>query len=79
MTARDSERTHPHAGATYRMMPLTGGTFGVEVVIADTDPTLVSGFATVAAAEEWVAAHKKQASGTPSLTRRGRWVPRAAD
>jgi hypothetical protein len=79
MTARDSEKTHPHAGATYRMMPLTGGTFGVEVVIADTDPTMVSGFATAAAAEEWVTAHKKQASGTPSLTRRGRWAPRAAD
>jgi hypothetical protein len=66
------DKEHPHARATYRVMPLSGGTFAVEVVIPDTDPTMVSGFATEAAALAWVAAHKKQASDNPSLTRRWR-------
>jgi hypothetical protein len=66
------KKAHPHAGAAYRVMPLSGGTFGVEVVIPDTDPTMVSGFATEAAAQAWVATHKKQASDKLSPTQRWR-------
>ena len=50
----------PCPGAAYRVMPLSGGTFGVEVVIPDTDPTMVSGFATEAAARAWVATHRSR-------------------
>ena len=51
-------RTHPHAEATYRVIPLKDGTFGVEVSIPDTYPTTVSNFATAAQAEAWIAQHK---------------------
>jgi hypothetical protein len=47
-------RTHPHAEATYRVVPLTGGAFGVEVTIPDRYPTTVSSFETEAAAEDWI-------------------------
>jgi hypothetical protein len=53
-------RIHPHAEATYRVIPLLDGGFGVEVVIPNTYPTTVSRFATEAAAEEWIAQKKKQ-------------------
>jgi hypothetical protein len=43
--------THPHAEATYRVISLPGGTFGVEVSIPDTYPTTVSALATRADAE----------------------------
>jgi hypothetical protein len=48
-------RTHPHAEATYRVVPLSSGAFGVEVTLPDRYPTTVSSFATEAAAEEWIA------------------------
>ena len=63
-------RTHPHAEATYRVVPLAGGTFGVEVVIPDTYPTTVSSFATEAAAEAWIARDKRRVQ-SESLA--GRW------
>lgn len=53
-------KTHPHAEATYRVVSLTGGAFGVEVVIPETNPTTVSKFATEADAEEWIARHKSR-------------------
>jgi len=53
-------RTHPHAEATYRVISLPGGSFGVEVTIPDTYPTKVSGFATKAAAQAWIAQHKRR-------------------
>src|SRR5882757_10962572 len=49
--------THPHAGATYRTVPLNG-TFGVEIVIPGTYPTTMSSFRTAAKAGEWIARHK---------------------
>jgi hypothetical protein len=55
-----SMRTHPHAEATYRVVPLTGGAFGVEVVIPGAYPATVSSFATVAAAEAWIAQDKER-------------------
>jgi hypothetical protein len=53
-------RTHPHADAIYEVVPLDAGGFGVKVSIPDTNPTMVSGFDTVAAAEAWIASHKSR-------------------
>ena len=55
-------KTHPHAEATYQVIPLPYGSFGVEVTIPETYPTKVSGFATKAAAERWILEHKQQAA-----------------
>lgn len=68
-------KIHPHAEATYRIVSLTGGYFGVEVVIPDTHPTTVSKFATEAEAEEWIARHKSRVqaeAGSPRWFRRAR-------
>ena len=59
-------RTHPHAEATYRVIPLKDGTFGVEVVIPETYPTTVSPFATEAEAEAWIARHKRNVEADAS-------------
>jgi hypothetical protein len=53
-------RTHPHATATYRVIPLQDGSFGVEVSIADSHPTVVSSFSTEADAEAWIADHQRR-------------------
>jgi hypothetical protein len=53
-------RTHPYAEATYRVIRLTGGAFGVEVKIPESHPTTVSSFETEAAAEVWIARNKKR-------------------
>ena len=60
-------RIHPHAEATYRIVPLPKeGTFGVEVIIPDTYPTTVTEFATQAEAEAWIAQHKSQVEANAS-------------
>ncbi len=74
-------RMHPHAEATYRVIPLPDGTFNVEVGIPDRYPTTVSNFADEAAAEAWIAQKKtrvesetaagKQFQRTSALSRRG--------
>jgi len=61
-------RTHPHAEATYRVIALPGGTFGVEVSIPDAYPTTVSTFATKADAEAWIAKHKSRVEAQSSAT-----------
>jgi hypothetical protein len=53
-------RTHPHAAATYRVVALDDGSFGVEVSIPDSNPTMVSKFPTEAAAEAWIHGHQQQ-------------------
>jgi hypothetical protein len=53
-------RVHPHAEATYRVIPLQDGGFGVEVAIPNTFPTTVSRFPTEAAAEAWIEQKKKR-------------------
>ena len=53
-------RTHPHADATYEVITLPGGTFGVKVSIPDTYPATVSTFATKADAKAWIATHKSR-------------------
>jgi hypothetical protein len=53
-------KTHPHAEATYRVIPFENGSFGVEVSIPDSHPTRVSMFKTEADAEAWIAEHRRQ-------------------
>ncbi len=53
-------RTHPYAEAVYRVVPLTGGGFGVEVRIPDSSPATVSRFETEADAETWIARNKQR-------------------
>jgi hypothetical protein len=67
-------RTHPHAEATYRVVPLASGGFGVEVAIPDTYPTTVSSFATEADAEAWIARDKRRVQ-SESLA--GKWFQKA--
>jgi hypothetical protein len=60
-------KTHPHAEATYRVIPVDNGSFGVEVSIPDSLPTRVSTFKTEADAEAWIAEHRRRVqSQTPS-------------
>ncbi len=54
------QRTHPHAEATYRVIPFDDGSFGVEVSIPDSHPTRVSPFKTEADAEAWIAEHQRR-------------------
>jgi hypothetical protein len=61
---------HPHADATYRIVPLKDRAYGVEVAIPASNPTMVTSFATTEAAEAWIAEHKRQAESGPSLPRR---------
>jgi hypothetical protein len=66
-------KPHPHAEATYRVVPRADKTFAVEVTIPETSPTLISSFATEAEAETWIVNHKRQVESRPSLSRfRGR-------
>jgi hypothetical protein len=55
-------KTHPHAEATYRVIALDDGSFGVEVSIPDTNPTKVSPFKSEADAEAWIAEHRRRVS-----------------
>src|SRR6266480_6864690 len=51
----DMPKIHPHAEATYRVIPLEDGPFGVEVSIPENFPTTVRAFGTEAEAEAWIA------------------------
>jgi len=63
------DKLHPHIAATYQVVP-HGRTFGVEVSIPDTFPTVVSSFATKADAEAWIDHRKGEvAKGYPSRAR----------
>ena len=66
-------RTHPHSEATYRVVALSGGGFGVEVTIPDRYPTTVSSFESESAAEAWVARDKERVE-TESAS--GKWFRR---
>jgi hypothetical protein len=61
---------HPHADATYRIVPLKDRAYGVEVAIPDRTPAMVTSFATTEAAEAWIAEHKRQAESGPTFPRR---------
>jgi hypothetical protein len=49
---------HPQAEATYRVVPIEGGAFAVEVTAPEAEPAMVRSFATVADAETWIAKQK---------------------
>ena len=53
-------RTHPYAEATYKIVDLPGGAFGVEVKIPESSPATVSRFETEADAEAWIARNKQR-------------------
>jgi hypothetical protein len=52
------EKDHPHSGAGYRIVEQSDMTYSVEVTIPGSFPTIVTGFATEAAAVDWAARHK---------------------
>ncbi len=66
-------KTHPYAEATYCVVALDGGYFGVKVAIPETHPTTVSKFATAAEAEEWIARHKSRVQSEASTQK---WLRR---
>ena len=51
---------HPHADAAYRLVPLKDEAYGVEVTIPDSNPTMVTGFATKQRAQSWIDEHRRQ-------------------
>jgi hypothetical protein len=67
---------HLNANATYRIIPLDGGSFGIEVVVAGPNPAMMMvPFATKAAADIWIVEHKSRRSfinrgctSSPALT-----------
>ena len=67
-------KIHPHAEATYRVIPFDNGAFGVEVSIPDSHPTRVSMFKTEADAEAWIAEHRRRVE---SQTQSGRQFRRS--
>ena len=69
-------RTHPHAEATYRVVPLPSGAFGVEVTIPDRSPTTVSSCDSEAAAEAWIARTRERVA---SEGESGKWFRRSQD
>jgi hypothetical protein len=65
---------HPHAEATYRLLPLADGSFSVEVEIPGTKPTKVSGFDSQAKAEAWIERHKANVATGSLSPQRGTWA-----
>jgi hypothetical protein len=50
----------PQPDAVFRVYARDDGTFGVEVIIDEMQPTTVTGFATEAAAEAWIEGYKQR-------------------
>ena len=69
-------KTHPHAEATYRVIPFDNASFGVEVSIPDSHPTRVSMFKTEADAEAWIVEHRRRVQ---AQTGSGRWFRPSGD
>lgn len=67
-------KIHPHADATYRVLPNAEGGFMIEVAIPDCPPTRVSSFATAEIAEEWIARKKQRVADESSA---GKWFRRS--
>jgi hypothetical protein len=70
-----AQKTHPHAEATYRVIPFDVGSFAVEVSFPANYPTKVSKFATEADAEAWIAEHQRRVQAE---NHSGRWFRRPA-
>src|SRR5437763_1485030 len=64
---RPAQQKHPHADATYRIVPITDSAYGVEVAIPDSSPVMVTSFATEGVAQAWIAEHKRQVESGPIL------------
>ena len=67
-------RTHPHAEASYRVLTLDDGSFGVEVSIPDSHPTTITKFGSQDAAEAWIRAHQDRVQ---DQTHAGGWFRRS--
>lgn len=66
-------KIHPHAEATYRVIPLEDGSFAVEVSIPENFPTTVKPFGTETDAEAWITEHRERVQ---SENQAGRWFTR---
>jgi hypothetical protein len=53
-------KEHPHTGATRELIVQQDGSFAVKVTIPGSHPTMVTGFASKASAQAWMASHKRQ-------------------
>jgi hypothetical protein len=53
-------KEHPHAEATYRVVPHEDLTFGVEVKVPGSFPAMVTSFASEQTAEAWIADYKRR-------------------
>jgi predicted metal-dependent hydrolase len=60
---------HPHAEATYRIIPFKDDMFAVEVLVPDTQPATVSAFASRSAAEAWIADHQRRVQSQTQVRR----------
>jgi len=60
--------------AAYQIVAQPGGSFGVQVLIEDTSPTLVTSFPTEAAAETWIENREARILNPPF---RARWRTKA--
>jgi hypothetical protein len=74
----DNRRKHPHSDATYRIVPVAGGAYGVEVSIPDSNPALVTSFATEDAAQAWITEHKRRAGSGFRINMRMKFAKAAA-
>jgi hypothetical protein len=63
-------RTHPHAEAIYRVVPLSSGAFGVQITIPDSYPITVSSFSTEAVAQDWIICNQQRVASEGSS---GKW------
>ena len=59
--------SHPHLGATYQLLFLNDGTFGVIVTIPDMQPITVTDFGTETLANKWIERHKEAIAAGNSL------------
>jgi hypothetical protein len=53
-------KEHPHAEATYRVVPQKDSTFGVEVSVPGCFPAMVTSFATEQTASTWIEDYKRR-------------------
>jgi hypothetical protein len=65
-------KEHPHTGAVYRVVPQKDLTYGVEVILPGSYPTLVTSFATEQTAEAWITDHKRRVAERPSQLHAGK-------
>ena len=70
---RGMAKEHPHAGATFRVVPQEDLTFGVEVQVPGSFPAMVTSFATEQTAEAWITDYKRRVTeNVPYRYMRGR-------